>query len=107
VPETALPASDLDLISALKAVPDARMKRGHPLAPIQDLQLHQEVRLAAGLLVVAAAGQGLADGLADAGTAAFAQLSANRSSLRVSWGSSRPPIATAPSVQQAVQSLVP
>jgi hypothetical protein len=28
VPETALPATDLDLISYLKAIPDARMRRG-------------------------------------------------------------------------------
>ena len=28
MPETALPATDLDLISFLKAIPDARMRRG-------------------------------------------------------------------------------
>jgi len=28
LPETALPATDLDLISFLKAIPDARMRRG-------------------------------------------------------------------------------
>jgi len=28
VPETELPATDLDLISFLKAIPDARMRRG-------------------------------------------------------------------------------